>query len=66
MSGLATSCCWNADRIEDTNLNRLVDGRTSDVKRKLPKVQITKRLIKAINPTAAVVAKVSPWQGRPR
>lgn len=60
--GIGNFLLLDADRIEDTNLNRLVGGRMSDVKRQLTKVQIARRLIKAVNPRAAVVAKVSPWQ----
>lgn len=60
--GIGNFLLLDEDRIEDTNLNRLVGGRASDVKRQLPKVQIARRLIKAVNPRAAVAAKVCRWQ----
>lgn len=60
--GMGNFLLLDADRIEDTNLNRLVGGRASDVKRQQPKVYIARRLIKAVNSSATVIAKVSPWQ----
>lgn len=60
--GVGNFLLLDADRIEDTNLNRLVGGRASDVKRKLRKVSIAKRLIKTVNPKATVDAKPTNWQ----
>jgi hypothetical protein len=60
--GVGNFLLLDADRIEDTNLNRLVGGRASDVKRGLRKVFIAKRLIKAINPKSTVRAKPTNWQ----
>ena len=44
----------DSDVITSTNLNRLVGGTLKDVERSISKVEIAKRLIKSINPTARV------------
>ncbi len=61
-AGVGDFVLLDSDRIEDTNLNRLVGGRAADVKRTLHKVLIAKRVIKAVNPVATVVAKPFHWQ----
>lgn len=50
--GVATFTLIDPDRVETTNLNRLFGASPNDVGR--PKVEVTKRLIKAINPDAQV------------
>lgn len=49
-------------RIEDSNLNRLVGATTEDVKEKTPKVRIAERLIKGIRPWINVEAAQDEWQ----
>lgn len=49
-------------RIDLTNLHRLVGATLSDVKRRAYKVDIAKRVIKAINPDAEVIPLKSYWQ----
>lgn len=50
------------DEIEDTNLNRLVGGTWADVEARTPKVEIAKRLIKGVRPTAIIDAERADWQ----
>lgn len=50
------------DRIDDTNLNRLVGGTWADVKAHARKVDIAERTIRAINPGAQVTAIAEKWQ----
>jgi hypothetical protein len=52
------------DRIEDTNLNRLIGGTQEDVEMKTLKVDIAKRLILGIRPKAHVEALPYIWQER--
>lgn len=50
------------DRIEDTNLNRLVGGTRLDVLLKRLKTKIGSRTIKRVQPGAKVTQRVSSWQ----
>lgn len=50
------------DEIDETNLNRLVGGTRSDVDAKARKVDIAERLIRAVNPTAHILAVAQKWQ----
>lgn len=50
------------DRIDDTNLNRLVGATAGDVARGELKVDIAERLILGVNPAARVVKCASLWQ----
>ena len=52
----------DSDVITSTNLNRLVGGTLKDVERSISKVEIAKRLIKSINPTARVSSHLANWQ----
>lgn len=50
------------DRIDDTNLNRLVGATAADVERGERKVDIAERLIRGINPDARIIKAASLWQ----
>lgn len=50
------------DAIDDSNLNRLVGGRTSDVKSKTLKVSIAARQIRSLMPSAKIVEVPRAWQ----
>lgn len=50
------------DRIDDTNLNRLVGATAADVERGERKVDIAERLIRGINPGARIIKAASLWQ----
>src|SRR3546814_8923976 len=62
ISDWSSDVCSSDLAIEDSNLNRLVGGTALDVKRGTSKVEISKRLILAINPRANVVMRQSTWQ----
>lgn len=54
----------DGDRIDDTNLNRLVGGTAADVEAKTEKGVIAKRTITAISPKADVRLHLARWQER--
>lgn len=60
--GIGRFILVDPDWLEDTNLNRLVGGRHSDIAAKTDKVEIGRRLIKGVAPTAEVLAHARPWQ----
>ena len=49
-------------KIEDSNLNRLVGATAKDVKAKTPKVEIAQRVINSIRPWIEVESVQSEWQ----
>jgi molybdopterin/thiamine biosynthesis adenylyltransferase len=50
------------DRIEDSNLNRLVGGTEADVRNSELKVRIAARVIRGVNPRATIVPISKRWQ----
>ncbi len=56
---------FDADRLDDTNHNRLVGGTFADVAAETPKHLIARRVISAINPHADVRTFGEEWQARP-
>jgi molybdopterin-synthase adenylyltransferase len=60
--GIGKFVLVDPDKLEDTNLNRLVGGRYSDIAAATEKVEIARRLIKGIAPTAEIVVRTCPWQ----
>ncbi len=55
---------FDKDRIDDTNLNRLVGGTARDVADEKLKVEIARRSIKRVRPKARVEAIADIWQNR--
>lgn len=60
--GVRDFVLYDADEIEETNLNRLVGGTDEDVAHGRQKVDIAKRTIRGIAPKANVEAIPSTWQ----
>ncbi|TAJ64656.1 ThiF family adenylyltransferase [Brevundimonas sp.] len=60
--GIGSFVLADDDVIEDTNLNRLVGGTWADVENATPKVEIARRLIKAVRPDAKVTVHQKDWQ----
>jgi hypothetical protein len=60
--GVGNFSLFDADLLEDTNLNRVVGATEKDVERATPKTSIALRLIKGINRTARVQAIRTKWQ----
>lgn len=56
---------YDGDRIEDTNMNRLIGAWFQDVKAKLFKTEIAKRAIRKIIPHAVIRTINSRWQKQP-
>jgi len=55
---------FDTDRIEDTNLNRLVGGTQEDVEQVTLKIDIACRVIKGVRPNANVERIPDVWQNR--
>jgi molybdopterin-synthase adenylyltransferase len=60
--GVGEFLLLDPDTIEDTNLNRLVGARFTDIEEKTSKVEIAKRLIESVNPAAKVIPAASLWE----
>jgi len=60
--GFMNVTIFDADHIEDSNLNRLVGGWFADVKKKLLKTQIARRVIKNVLPAARLNLINTRWQ----
>jgi len=63
--GFQNYVIFDADVIENSNLNRLIGGTVIDVDRKYTKVQIAKRLILGLQPDAQITTVLSRWQDHP-
>ena len=63
--GVKNVTVFDGDAIEDTNLNRLIGGWFSDIKKATLKVNIAKRVIKKIFPKANVECIRDRWQNKP-
>src|SRR4051812_39144940 len=50
------------DKMEESNLNRLVGATHLDVEKKTAKVEIAKRMIAAVRPWVKVPAEDKKWQ----
>ena len=56
---------YDNDAVEDSNLNRLVGAVTSDVPASTPKLQVAKRMILGLQPSASVQEFACRWQDSP-
>jgi hypothetical protein len=63
--GVRNVVIFDDDAVEDSNMNRLVGAWFRDVKNKMLKTSIAKRVIKKILPKANVVVINDRWQNRP-
>lgn len=55
----------DADVVEDSNLNRLVGATAADAATATPKVEVMRRIMKALTPDAEVHIHHGRWQERP-
>jgi hypothetical protein len=60
--GVGAFVLIDADRIESSNLNRLIGGTVADVRARRWKTSISARLIRAVNPTATALVVRQKWQ----
>lgn len=63
--GIVNTVVFDSDRIEASNMNRLVGGWFTDIKRSLLKTAIAKRVIKKILPSSNVTGVNTRWQNNP-
>ena len=56
---------FDADIVDETNLNRLVSARAEDVAQETPKTKIAERLVRGLLPAADVVMHQGRWQEVP-
>jgi molybdopterin-synthase adenylyltransferase len=63
--GFRNFVIYDADQIEDSNLNRLVGGTEIDVAMELPKTLIAERVIRSVTRTASVQRIERRWQDDP-
>ncbi len=60
--GVCDFVICDPDKVEESNLNRLVGGTAADSESGTLKTTVALRLIKSINPSARVVCVAAPWQ----
>ena len=60
--GVGNFILFDPDRVEETNLNRLVGATKRDATTKTLKTIVSRRLVKRINPTGRVVRISNEWQ----
>jgi len=60
--GIGRVLLFDPDKLELSNLNRLVGATAADVEVRIKKVEIARRLFLSINPSAEVYAYASQWQ----
>lgn len=60
--GIGSFVLLDPDIIDETNLNRLVGGTEADVLGRVPKTEISSRLIRSVNATAKIYARQINWQ----
>jgi molybdopterin-synthase adenylyltransferase len=60
--GVGRFLIYDADRVEDSNLNRLVGAVAKDVVGKTLKTTVAHRLIEDVNPSARIVSIPKQWQ----
>lgn len=63
--GFKNFIVFDFDKVEDTNLNRLVGAKFKDLKKNTRKVDVAKRTLKAILPSIKVNCVNERWQNRP-
>jgi molybdopterin/thiamine biosynthesis adenylyltransferase len=64
--GMLHPRAFDGDTTEDTNLNRLIGARATDVNAETPKVEIVRRLYEGLLPSATPVFYGGRWQERPQ
>jgi len=60
--GIGNFLIYDADQVEDSNLNRLVGATREDVGLKTPKAVVATRLIRSVIPNASITPVPKKWQ----
>jgi molybdopterin/thiamine biosynthesis adenylyltransferase len=63
--GFRNYVLYDFDKIEDTNINRLVGATKCDIAQMTPKLSIAIRLIKGLQPDALITPIDKKWQDQP-
>jgi hypothetical protein len=63
--GVTSYTIFDEDKVEDTNLNRLVGGHFADIKNATQKTVVAERVIKGIIPEANVCCVHNKWETSP-
>jgi hypothetical protein len=64
--GFQNFVLYDADRVEESNLNRMIGAEVADVTDRTLKVDVAERLIRKLWPSAAVRKYAGRWQGHPQ
>ena len=56
---------FDGDKVEESNLNRMVGARVADVEGQTPKIHIATSMIRGLQPDAKIEAHQCNWQERP-
>jgi len=62
--GVGQFVLLDPDRIDASNLNRLVGGTVADLRARKSKVAIASRLVSSVNPSSVITAEARRWQER--
>src|SRR5258706_5011045 len=60
--GICNFLLYDSDKVESTNMNRLIGASSEDVRRGTLKVDIAKRSITRVNPDSRVQCHACVWQ----
>lgn len=63
--GIENIFVFDNDKVEETNLNRLIGAKFTDAKNSVLKTNVAKRLISAVLPTSKVKTVNTRWQKNP-
>lgn len=63
--GFRNYVIYDFDRVEDSNLNRLIGATVEDARLQMPKVVVAERLIRGLQPDAVVESYQCRWQDHP-
>ncbi len=63
--GFQNFVIYDDDIVEDSNLNRLIGGRSVDARAETPKLHLAKMMILGLQPQAEIRAYPAKWQAHP-
>lgn len=63
--GLQRLVLFDADRVEHSNLNRLVGATQRDAESRMLKVEVARRMVLGLNPSAKLRCVAERWQSQP-
>ena len=63
--GVQRFALFDADVVDESNLNRMVGATAADARAQTPKTDVARRVITAISPEVELVTYMGRWQDRP-